>query len=54
MDVATKIINTGISHVRVINRIVRGTVTYGYTTPGWIFALYHTLTGAIFSLMVIF
>ena len=28
----------------MINRILRGTVTYGYTTPGWIFALYHTLT----------
>ena len=54
VDVATKIINTGILHVWVINRIVRGTVTYGYTTPGWIFALYHTLTGAIFSWMVIF
>ena len=49
VDVATKIINTGILHVCVINSIVRGTVTYSYNTPGWIFALYHTLTGAMFS-----
>ena len=54
VDVATKIINTGISHVWVINRFVRGTVTYCYTTPERTFALYHTLTEAIFSWMVIF
>ena len=44
VDVATKIINTGILQVSVINRIVRGTVTYCYTTPGRIFALYHTFS----------
>ena len=44
VDVATKIINTGILQVSVINRIVRGTVTYCYTTPGRIFALYHSFS----------